>query len=442
MRVRWTVGDVSFATPENSNQSPQDDIIYDWNEVERHGPVISHKFELVDETLRDGIQSPSVTNPSIAHKLEILHCQEALGIENSDVGLPGAGALAVSDVTRLVEEIRDQHLKIKPNCAARTHPADVRAVIDISQKTGVAIEVCAFLGSSPVRQLVEGWDVAHMTKLVVEATDLAVKNGLPLSFVTEDTIRSHPTTLRTLFKAAIDHGATRLILCDTVGHATPDGLYNLLRFTRKVIDETGAKVAIDWHGHNDRGLSLTLCLSALEFGIDRVHGTCLGVGERVGNASIDQTLLNLKLLGVIDRDLRALRKYVDLVSEYYGVPIPYNYPAFGRDAFRTATGVHAAAIAKALLQGRRDLADRVYSSVPAADLGCRQLIEIGFYSGKANVQVWLIERGIEPTEARIQAVLLAAKVSDTTLTDAQVFQALDQAGLLEAQAQTAVASLA
>lgn len=415
---------------------PEGDIIYDWNEVERHGPVISHHFELVDETLRDGIQSPSITNPSIGHKLEILHCMEQLGIENSDVGLPGAGALAVSDVTRLVEEIRDQKLKIKPNCAARTHPADVRAVIDISQKTGVPIEVCAFLGSSPVRQLVENWDVAHMTKLVVEATDLAVQNGLPLSFVTEDTIRSHPNTLRTLFKAAIDHGATRLILCDTVGHATPDGLYNLLRFTRKVIDETGAKVAIDWHGHNDRGLSLTLCLSALEFGVDRVHGTCLGVGERVGNASIDQTLLNLKLLGIYgpERDLRALRKYVDLVSESYGVPIPYNYPAFGHDAFRTATGVHAAAIAKALLAGRRDLADRVYSSVPAAELGCRQLIEIGFYSGKANVQVWLIEHGIEATEARIQAVLAHAKVSDATLTDAQVLEALRAADLLDSPA--------
>jgi len=410
---------------------PHDDIIYDWNEIKRHGPVISHAFRLVDETLRDGIQSPSVTNPRIDQKLELLHCMEAVGIEVADIGLPGAGALAVADVTRLAEEIRDQRMKILPNCAARTHSADIQAVIDISQKTGVEIEVCAFLGGSPVRQLVEGWDVAHMTKLVVDATDLAVKNGMPLSFVTEDTIRSHPNTLRELFKAAIDHGATRLILCDTVGHATPDGLYNLLDFTRKVIDETGAQVAIDWHGHNDRGLSLTLCLSALEFGVDRVHGTCLGVGERVGNASIDMTLLNLKLLGIVDRDLRALRTYVDKVSLYYGVPIPYNYPAFGRDAFRTATGVHAAAIAKALLAGRRDLADRVYSSVPANEIGCKQLIEVGFYSGKANVQVWLMDHGLEVNDANVQAILARAKTCDATLTDAQILQALDAAGLLQ-----------
>ena len=408
-----------------------DEIIYDWNEVKRHSPPIHHKFKLVDETLRDGIQSPSITNPHIEAKLEILHCQETLGIEVSDVGLPGAGAQAVADVTRLCEEIRDKHMKIQPNCAARTHAADVQAVVDISQKVGMPIEVCGFLGSSPVRQLVENWDVPHMQKLVTDATDLAVKNGCPFSFVTEDTIRSHPDTLRTLFKAAIDHGATRLILCDTVGHATPDGLYNLLEFTRKVIDETGAKIELDWHGHNDRGLSLTLCLSALEFGVDRVHGTCLGVGERVGNASIDQTLLNLKLLGVIDRDLRALRTYVDTVSKYYGVEIPYNYPAFGHDAFRTATGVHAAAIAKALMMGRRDLADRVYSSVAASEVGCKQLVEIGFYSGKANVQVWLIEHGIEVTEARIAAVLTRAKAGDATLTDQEIYQTLQEAGLHE-----------
>ena len=413
-----------------TEQHPE--IMYDWNEIKRHTPPIRPGFQLVDETLRDGIQSPSITNPKIDQKLEILHCMEALAIDVADVGLPGAGATAVADVTRLVEEIRDQHLGILPNCAARTHKSDIEAIIGIAHKTGVAIEVCAFLGSSPVRQLVENWDVAHMTKLVTDSADLTVSNGLPFSFVTEDTTRSHPDTLAVLFKAAIDHGATRLILCDTVGYATPDGLANLLEFTRGVIASTGAKVALDWHGHNDRGLAVPLCLTALELGFDRVHGTCLGVGERVGNASIDQLLLNLRLLQVWDRPLHALRRYVDTVSRHYGVAIPYNYPAFGTDAFRTATGVHAAAIAKALKLGRRDLADAVYSSVPAHEVGCRQMIDIGFYSGKANVEVWLIEHDLEPTEARIQAVLGHAKVGDATLTEAQVYAALAGAGQLPA----------
>lgn len=408
----------------------QSDIIYDWNELKRDAPPIRPGFALVDETLRDGIQSPSITNPRIDQKLEILHCMEDLSIDVLDVGLPGAGALAVSDVTRLVEEIRDHKMRIKPNCAARTHPNDITAVAEISHKTGVQIEVCAFLGSSPVRQLVENWDVAHMTKLVVDSADLAVRNQLPFSFVTEDTTRAHPDTLRTLFKAAIDHGATRLILCDTVGHATPDGLANLLAFAREVVAETGVAVELDWHGHNDRGLAVPLCLTALELGFDRVHGTCLGVGERVGNASIDQILLNLRLLKVWNHSLAGLRGYVEAVSRYYGVPIPYNYPAFGSDAFRTATGVHAAAIAKAIKLGRRDLADAVYSSVPAHDVGCRQRIDIGFYSGKANVEVWLMEHDLEPTDVRVQAILGRAKAGDATLTEAQILEALDRAGAL------------
>lgn len=397
-----------------------EELIYDWNEAARQAPPISPGFSLVDETLRDGIQSPSVRNPSIEGKLELLHAMDALKIEYADVGLPGAGPRAVSDVRRLVEEIRDQRLGIRPNCAARTVAADVQAIVDVAQRTGVEIEVCAFLGSSPVRRLVESWDIPRMRTFVADAMDLAVRNGLPVALVTEDTVRSDPATLRELFGTAIDHGATRLVLTDTVGHATPDGLRNLVRFTRGLIAEMGAEVALDWHGHNDRGLSLTLCLSALEYGVNRVHGTCLGVGERVGNAPIDLILLNLRLLGLIDRDLRPLRDYVHSVARLYGIPIPSSYPAFGADAFRTATGVHAAAIAKAMQAGRPDLAERVYSSMPAHELGCEQVIEIGYYSGRANVQAWLAARGLATSEARVTALLQLAKASDTVLTEAQI----------------------
>jgi 2-isopropylmalate synthase len=414
----------------NGEASPQAKI-YDWNEVGRRGPVIRHTFALMDETLRDGIQSPSVFNPSIGDKLEILHLIEACGIEHADVGLPGAGQLAVDDVTRLVEEIRDCKMALLPNAAARTHPADVGAVVDIAQKTGVAIEICAFIGSSPIRQYVEGWHIDKMVKLVRDATRLAVQGGCPLSFVTEDTIRSDPRTLARLFETAIEEGATRLVLTDTVGHATPDGLLNLLSFVRSLLRSWGADhVKIDWHGHNDRGLALPLNLFALEHGVDRVHGTALGVGERVGNGSIDMLLINLKLLGIIDRDLRPLRAYVEKVSASYHVPIPYNYPVFGSDAFRTATGVHAAAVIKALAMGDRDVADRVYSSVPAAEFGCRQRVDIGFYSGRSNVQFWLHEHGIHSDEARVDAIWTLAKASDHTLDDAAILRHLVAAGLL------------
>ncbi len=404
-------------------------LIYDWNEVERSAVPIQRSFTLMDETLRDGIQSPSVRNPSIGDKLEILHLMEKCGIEYADVGLPGAGAKAKADVQRIVEEARDCKLRLIPNTAARTHQADIQAIVDISQATGVSIEICAFIGSSPIRQLVEGWDLERMVGYVRDATKLAVDNGCTVSFVTEDTIRANPQTLTPLFWTAIENGADRLILTDTVGHATPDGLLNLLNFTRSLLRSWGADhVKVDWHGHNDRGLALVLNLFALEHGVDRVHGTCLGVGERVGNASIDQLLINLKLLGVIDRDLRHLRTYVDKVSECYQVPIPYNYPVFGTDAFRTATGVHAAAVIKALRTGRTDLADRVYSSVPAAEFGCRQQVDIGFYSGKSNIQFWLHEHGLEITEARVQAIWDRAKSSDSTLTNDDIVETLLSGG--------------
>ncbi len=407
-------------------------IIYDWNEVARRGRVIRRPFKVLDETLRDGIQSPSVRNPTIGDKLEILHLMEACGIDVADIGLPGAGQQAVDDVTRLCEEIRDAKLAILPNCAARTHPADVGAVVDIAHKTGVPLEICAFIGSSPIRQLVEGWDLAKMQGLVREAVRIGVRGGCKVSFVTEDTIRSHPMTLARLFETAIEEGADRLILTDTVGHATPDGLLNLLNFVRSMLRSWGADhVELDWHGHNDRGLALTLNLFALEHGFDRVHGTALGVGERVGNSSIDQLLINLKLLGIIDRDLRPLGDYVRKVSQAYNVPIPYNYPVFGSDAFRTATGVHAAAVIKALQRGDRDLADRVYSSVPAADFGCRQRVDIGYYSGRSNVQFWLHEHGLQITDARVEAIWSHAKVGDCTLEDVEIVELLRRASLID-----------
>ncbi len=401
------------------------ELLHDWN-----SPATGRSFTLLDETLRDGIQSPSVRNPEIEQKLELLHCMEACGIQHVDVGLPGAGEQAVADVTRLVEEIRHQRLQICPNCAARTHPHDIRAVLEIAQKTGQPIEVCTFLGSSPMRRLVEGWSLEQLERFVAESVEMVVAHGLPASFVTEDTIRTDPTTLRRLFRVAVDTGASRLVLTDTAGHATGSGLANLVRFTRDLLrDWQSEHVELDWHGHNDRGLSLPLCLSALELGVDRLHGTCLGVGERVGNAPIDLLILNLRLLGLWRSDLRALRDYVEKASRYYAIPIGCNYPAFGSDAFRTSTGVHAAAILKAMKSGRPELADHIYSSVPASELGRSQRIEVGYYSGRANAQIWLTEHGLECDEQRLQAILELAKSSRHTLPEQEIVEHLRRLGL-------------
>ncbi len=398
-----------------------DELIYDWNAIERVAPLSSRPFTFYDETLRDGIQSPSVTDPPIEDKIEILHLMDALGIEHCDIGLPGAGPRAVADVTRLAREIVDARLSIKPSCAARTHLNDIRPVVEISQAVGIEIEVMAFIGSSPIRQYTEDWDLSRMLRMSAEAIDLGVHNGLPVTYVTEDTTRSRPDTLSTMFKNAIDHGAHRLCLCDTVGHVTPDGVKNLITFVRNLLRAMGADhIGIDWHGHNDRGLGLTNNIRAIEAGADRIHGTALGVGERVGNASLDQTLFNLKLLGEIDKDLTRLLEYCQKVSTAFNVPIHPSYPLAGADAFRTATGVHAAAIIKAVKKGDAELADRIYSGVPAAMFGKEQSIEIGPMSGESNVIFWLQKRGRAADERLVKHIFAAAKADDHVLTDAEV----------------------
>lgn len=402
------------------NELSQDQIIFDWNALEKTGPITCQSFEFYDETLRDGVQSPSAVDPPVETKVEILHLMNDLGIHWADIGLPGAGSRAVADVTRLAQEIEAQKLKIKPSCAARTHPNDVRPIIEISQKVGRKIEVMAFLGCSPIRQYAEGWDLDRMLRMSGEAIEMGVRAGLPVSFVTEDTTRSRPETLDALFRNAINHGATRLCLCDTVGHATPDGLRNLIEFTKGLIRAMDVEVGIDWHGHNDRGLAVTNSIRALEAGATRIHGTAIGVGERVGNAAMDQILLNLKLLGEIDHDLSDLLTYCQSVSDAFECPIGFNYPMAGRDAFRTATGVHASAIIKAQKKGHDWLADRVYSGVPAGMFGRHQEIVISHMSGESNVIFYLRSRGIEPEEGRVKRILGAAKATNHTLSDDEV----------------------
>lgn len=404
------------------------DVIYDWN-VEGHAisPPMK-RIEVHDETLRDGIQSPSVHDPSIEEKMEIVRLLARVGVDSTNVGLPGAGPRAVEDSQKLVELIRDEKLPIRAGCAARTHANDVRPIVEISQRTGVPVEAMMFLGSSPIRMYAEGWDDDRLERLTRDAVRMAKEGGIPASFVTEDTVRSHPRTLRRLFTAAVEEGATRLVLCDTVGHATPNGVFNLVHWTHDLLSGLGVRdqVKLDWHGHNDRGHALPNALYAIEAGCDRVHGCILGVGERVGNTSLDHLLVNLKLLGVEHRDLHGLAELVDLVSRATKVPIPYNYPVFGADAFRTGTGVHAAAVIKAQRKGDHWLADRIYSGVPASWFGRHQEIEIGHMSGESNVRFWLDSRGIDANDDLVKAIFQLAKTKNALLSEREVVAFVDQ----------------
>jgi 2-isopropylmalate synthase len=402
----------------------RDALIYDWNEPARASAGARKdrpKVQFDDETLRDGLQSPSVRDPSLEQKLALVHVMDALGIDTADVGLPGAGARAREHITTLVREMKG--LSITPNVACRTLVSDIAPIADVIQATGVPVEVCAFIGSSPIRQFAENWEIEKMVELSREAILFCTREGITSMFVTEDTTRANPDHVRALYSTAIEAGARRICVCDTCGHATPEGVRRLIGFVKEIVDELDPTVGIDWHGHRDRGLGLVNALAAIDAGATRVHACALGVGERAGNTEMDLLLVNLKLAGIVDNDLSRLGEYCKLASEACGVPIPHNYPVFGKDAFETATGVHAAAVIKAFKKGDHWLANRVYSGVPADLFGLEQVIAVGPMSGKSNVTYFLEKRGVSPTDEVVARVLELAKKTPRLLTEEEILQA-------------------
>lgn len=404
------------------------ELIYDWNKnfpasLLPPGPVL-----LNDESLRDGLQSPSVRDPSIPEKIEILHLMEALGINALDLGLPGAGPRAVDAVTALAHEIVSNRMKIQPNCAARTHENDIRPIAEIVQKTGLRIEAATFIGSSPIRRFTEGWTDDFLVQTTEKAVKYAVSLGLDVMYVTEDTSRCDPETVKRLYATAINSGARAICICDTAGHATPMGALALVRFVmQEVVKPSGEKIRVDWHGHSDRGLAIANSMAAIIAGANCVHGCAIGLGERVGNTQIDQMLVNLKLMGLPpwdQQDLTSLKHYCQAVSRATGVPIPANYPVVGDDAFRTATGVHAAAIIKAYHKNDVVLANTVYSGVPSHVFGLEQIIDVGPMSGKSNVLFWLERRGIPASDDVVDRIYQCAKKSDHTLSEAEILECI------------------
>lgn len=401
------------------NEQKGSDLIYDWNlQSETSNPT--KRVLITDETLRDGLQSPSITHPSIQDKVYLLYLMRCLEIDAADLGLCGAGERFKKDVVVLAREIANQHMPIVPQSAARTLESDIAPIVDASQEAGIPIEACIFLGSSPIRQFAEGWDVETLLRLTESSVSFAVKRGLPVMFVTEDTTRAHPDTLRQVYACAMRTGAHRICAADTVGHATPEGVRSLIHFLRKVIDEVNPEIGLDWHGHKDRGLDIANTLTAIEAGADRVHACALGIGERSGNTPMEILLVNLNLLGLANRDLQGLPEYTQVVSQACGVPIPFNYPIVGADSFRTATGVHAAAIAKAINRHDVWLSERVYCGVPASMVGREQGIEIGPMSGEHNVRAWLAKHDLEAHPVFIEKILAAAKRSNRILSEEEI----------------------
>jgi 2-isopropylmalate synthase len=402
------------------------ELIYDWNQVPPESLSRARTVLLNDESLRDGLQSPSVRDPSIEEKIRILHLMEALGINSLDLGLPGAGQRTIEHVEALAREIVHQKMRIRANCAARTHESDIRPIAEIVQRTGLRIEAATFIGSSPIRRYTEGWTEDFLLQTTERALKYAVSLGLEVMYVTEDTSRCDPEMVKRLYSAAINFGARAIVICDTAGHSTPAGAFALVRFVLdEVVKPSGETIRVEWHGHCDRGFAVANSMSALMAGADCVHACALGIGERVGNTQMDLMLVNLKLMGIspwADQDLTKLKEYCEAVSKATGVPIPPNYPVVGGDAFRTATGVHASAVIKAYKKNDMELANAVYSGVPSHVFGMEQIIDIGPMSGKSNVLFWLERRGLDCSDEVVETIYKRAKASDHTLSEAEIME--------------------
>ena len=397
------------------------DLVYDWNTQPGTEPAPQRKVGLFDETLRDGLQSPSVRQPRIEDKLRLLHLMVEIEIDEVNIGLPFAGEQFLREATILAREIFDQKLPLDCLCGARALQADIEPIVDISQRAGGPVGAGLFVGSSPIRRYTEGWEVTDLLRHVRQAVSFAVAHDLQVMFITEDTTRTDPETIRQLYSAAIECGARLVVLSDTVGYATPSGAARLVRFVR---DFAGPEIEIDWHGHRDRGMATACAMAAVAAGADRVQATALGIGERSGNTPMEQVLVNLQLLGYAERNLTRLPEYCRLAAEICGALLPVNQPVVGDDAFRTATGVHAAAIAKAIEMGNQWLVDRVYSSVPASVIGRTQKIEIGPLSGSSNVRHVLNEIGVEPDDELVQRILDVAKPSDHVMSEIELLRTL------------------
>ncbi|MEC8312339.1 MAG: LeuA family protein [Candidatus Thermoplasmatota archaeon] len=409
-------------------------LIYDWNvidyEINRNPANHPHGVWFDDETLRDGLQSPSARNPTINEKTELLSYMERLGIQKVDLGLPGAGPFHREHINAMLSHIIENDYQIRPGAAVRTLMQDIEPLVEMQQQHGIQIQASAFLGTSPIRQYTEGWTMEKLISTMEKAVSYAVENDVPVMFVTEDTTRSNPEDVKAIYQRAMELGVRRLCVCDTCGHVTPNGVKKLLNFIdEEVIKDGGyhrSEIEVNWHGHQDRGLGVANNIAAVEAGADVIHGTALGVGERAGNAPLDQTLVNLKLMGVIDNDLTLLDEYMRVANKYIEVPLPRNYPVFGEDAFETGTGVHASAVIKAMRKGDDWLADRVYSGVPAGDFGLKQVIRIGHMAGRSNIIWWLEQNGYETSDELVSHLFDVAKSQRRNMLDSEVETAVHQ----------------
>ncbi|MCC7051686.1 MAG: hypothetical protein IT355_00375 [Gemmatimonadaceae bacterium] len=404
--------------------------LYDWNTPSLRRSVI----DVADSTLSDGPQSPSVVDPGQREKRRLLSLMADLGLRTASLGTPGSGPRQYADTLDLARELMRAQWPIDASCGARATVKDVATGLDVRERSGLDLEIAIGLPVSPIRLEAEGINVERLHEVAETSIGFAVCAGARAVAVLEDASRTPPELLAVIIRHALSLGVSAIRICDSVGHATPEGTRTLVRFAMdQVRSRGGRQVRVEWHGQDDRGLALANALAAVDAGVHRVLASALGLGERCGTVSMEQLLVNLRLAGRWPHTLGSLAEYCDSAAVSFGMAIPASSPVVGRDAFRTGAGARATALVKALRAGDRALADNVVSGVPASLIGAENRIDVSPVSGLSNVRWWLSQHGYDAGDlVLMRELLLAVKQTQRAATDEELCELAD--GLLAARA--------
>ncbi|MDE7432358.1 MAG: LeuA family protein [Lachnospiraceae bacterium] len=391
--------------------------IYEWND----DCFFDRRIKVHDETLREGIQNLG-TDITLKEKKAYIDSISRLPVASICLGYPASSKKIYDEIDLLIPYIQAKKSNISISCAARTTIGDIEPIARLSQKYGCNIKVNAFIGTSQIRQYIEQWDIRHICSLVREAVNYANLNGIETCIITEDSTRTSPEILKTVYLTAIESGCKNICFCDTVGYADCTGIKKLFKFVHKEIIKNNDQILIEWHGHNDRGMALENALIAALIGANMIHTTSFGIGERCGNTPLELFLLNLAVMGDIrmSDSLKMITDHCRKISELFNWQIPNNYPVWGENSFSTVSGIHAAAIYKALdMEG--NLGEKVYSFIEPSILGRHQEIKINYMSGKSNILYWMKKNMIKPDDKLVEDILKKAKTSTTPLSDETIW---------------------
>lgn len=385
---------------------------YSWGEYDFSKKVV----QVLDTSLRDGLQDAQIRHPSLEEKERLVDILVQVGVEAIDIAIPIARGSHLREAIQLARRIPSN---VTVACLARTDASDIQAAVDLAQGAGRPIETIVFCGASPLRRWVEDWDVTEITEWMAKSVNFASKQGLIPTVATEHTTQTEPEVIKQIYLAGLDNGGQKVCIADTSGAASPISTEKIIRFFRDEVLKSFNDVDIDWHGHNDRGLSVINSLVALSAGAQRVHGTAIGIGERAGNTPLEQMLINLKMARDPKRqDLGAISELATFAAEIFNVPVPPNYPGLGEKVYRTASGIHAAAELKAGQLGLKGTTP--YSAVSPEWVNRETDVVVGPLSGSHNVRFVAERLGIPATNEFIARALDVAKSANRILTDQDI----------------------